>query len=88
MEMKMGTEQKKMVLPAEIVQAAMGRAQRLLPPNEPELANAISVLLAEGVASGEVERWAQVITGRRDTGRLAFWFAESLARDETQEGGG
>ena len=56
------------------------RSRRLLEKNEPELLTLIQGMA--GMEPGEVERRVRSWTGRRDTGRMAFWLALSLIGGE------
>lgn len=55
------------------------RARRLMERNEPELATVIDSIKTTSDPS-EIERLVRGWTGRRDTGRLAFWLTLSYQK--------
>lgn len=60
----------------------MERARRLLVTNEPELAAALRTQVeVDTYTPAQLGNYVKRITGRRDTGNLAYWYARAVAAE-------
>lgn len=62
----------------EVKALLKARAKRLMEKNEPELAGIVRLYVGRSMAEG-IEALVRGWTGRRDTGRLAYWLALAYA---------
>lgn len=62
-----------------IAELLMARAKRLMEKNEPELATIVKGW--PNKTPSDIERAIRSVTGRRDTGRLAYWLAFAYAAE-------